>query len=181
MKYIPRTSCQRRPRQQTPPCHWSWTSAQGNDEGNVILVSHTHTHTPYHQIPPDAPHDKSCLTGFLSDINMWPKTKEALLPVIAAQGIVDWETNVWDRLPSTAHWVILTAITLDAVNTPKTTPPTIYRFLYGRNTTELPQLCILKPLPYNLILSISPSRSYHGDPRSGFTHPVITTTKCWTD
>ena len=77
------------------------------------------------------------LTGVLTDVATRLHTAEAILPVVAAQREAGKDTMGWDRLPPTAHRVILMASPTTGSSILTSPPPTIHRFLNARNATAL--------------------------------------------
>ena len=65
------------------------------------------------------------------------------------------ETKGWDRLPPTAHCVILAASATTGTSIPTSPPPTIYRFLNARNATALQADCSLTYAGNNIYLPTS--------------------------
>ena len=93
--------------------------------------------------PKPYPQDHMGLTDILTDVTTRFHTVEALRPIFVAWREVEKKSKGWDRLPSTAHCVILRASSTNRISIPTSPPPIIHHFLNARNTTALQANCSL--------------------------------------
>ena len=90
--------------------------------------------------------------GVLSEVSMRLQNTEDLFPVIAVHREVDRETRGWDRLPPTAHHVILAESADDGLTIPLEPTPSIHRFLNALTVMALQANCAITYLGNNIFL-----------------------------